>query len=164
MKLFATFIILGLSLGLSACSRTPAPTQTVAELVATDPQFLALADALEFAELTTTLSGAGPFTVFAPSNKAFELADVRPEILKDIVLYHVIAQKLEAEDLTSQAPNTLTTQQGTSLAYAVEDGNVVLTDAQGKKATVTSEDIQATNGVIHVIDAVLLLPAPAALR
>ncbi len=164
MKRFTLFSM-SLALVLSACgSGTPAPTQTIAELVATDPQFLALKDALEFAELTATLSEAGPFTVFAPSNKAFEEAQVTPETLKEILLYHVVTQKLESATLISQAPDTLTTEQGAELAYELQDGKVVLTDAQGIKVTVTSPDIQATNGVIHVIDAVLLLPAPAALR
>jgi transforming growth factor-beta-induced protein len=156
MKRFVFFALL-LALGLSACGGR-APTQTIAELVAEDPQFLALKDALEFTELTTTLSGAGPFTVFAPSNEAFASITTAPEqeAFKQILLYHVIAEELREADLEGGAPGTRPTAQGANVAFALEDGKLVLTDVQGKKATVTTTDIRATNGVIHVIDAVLL--------
>ncbi|NCG18177.1 MAG: fasciclin domain-containing protein [Rhodobacterales bacterium] len=116
---------------------------------------LAAADA---AGLVETLSGAGPLTVFAPTDEAFAaLGATVDELLKpenkaklaSILTYHVVAGKVMAADLAS---GKVATVQGSDLKVKVKNGTVTL----NKSATVVSADIDATNGVIHVIDAVLL--------
>ncbi len=158
MKRLLLFSLL-LALGLTACSRTTIPTQTISELVASDERLVALEDALADTELVATLSSPGPFTVFTPSDDAFKNWENPPatlDDLKQVLLYHVIAERLEAATLTSRGSGTLTTVQGASLAFVLEDGKVFLTDAQNRKATITTTDLQATNGVVHIIDTVLL--------
>lgn len=168
MKPFISFVVFGLvSLILAACSSntvTP-PTKTIRQIVTDEEQFLALEDALERTGLLATLEGAGPFTVFAPPNESFASIQTDPgeDNLRQLLLYHVVAQKLEAKDITSQASGTLKTAQGADLSYTVTNGQVTLTDSRGNQVKVTKTDILATNGVIHVIDKVLFLPdIPAA--
>jgi uncharacterized surface protein with fasciclin (FAS1) repeats len=131
-----------------------------------------LVAAVKAAGLVDTLKGPGPFTVFAPTNAAFEKLPagtvdklVTPEMKPDLtkmLTYHVVPGKVDAATLTSQiqAGNgsaTLTTVQGGTLtASAGPDGNVIVTDAKGNKATVTTADVMQSNGVIHVIDTVLM--------
>lgn len=143
-------------------STTPA-LKTIAETAAGDPQFSRLVSALGSAGLVETLNGAGPFTVFAPTNDAFAKLAAVPEgdALERVLLYHVVSGKLEAADVIASAPGTATSVQGSTFSYAVVDGKVVLTDGQGNNVNVTSTDIQASNGVIHVIDSVLLPPDSA---
>jgi uncharacterized surface protein with fasciclin (FAS1) repeats len=126
-----------------------------------------LVAAVEAAGLVDTLKSEGPFTVFAPTDEAFAalpegtvealLADI--PTLTDILLYHVVAGKVMAADVVNlQSADTV---QGQPVAITVDaDGNVFVNDAQ-----VIITDVEASNGVIHVIDAVLLPPAeePAAL-
>lgn len=128
-----------------------------------DPKFTILAAALEKADLVTTLQGDGPFTVFAPTDEAFEALLKKLDItadellarkdLKDILLYHVISgKKVMAADLTEgMMPMTA---QGTTLKISLKDGASV----NGVK--VIAADVGATNGVIHVIGEVLLPTAP----
>jgi uncharacterized surface protein with fasciclin (FAS1) repeats len=149
--------------GLAACSSNtePPPTKTIAELVTEDPQFSALLETATDAGLLETLQGAGPFTVFAPTNTAFATLPTSPETLEDLkqlLLYHVVAEKLEAKDITSKPSGTLKSAQGLDLSYTVTGNEVILTDSRGNKVKVIKTDIQATNGVIHVIESVLLLP------
>ncbi|GHA79594.1 hypothetical protein GCM10007067_16410 [Lysobacter bugurensis] len=130
-----------------------------------------LVAAVKAAELVDTLKGPGPFTVFAPTNAAFEklpagtvdklvTPEMKPDLTK-VLTYHVVPGKVDAATLTSQiqAGNgsaTLTTVQGGTLTANVVDGNVIVTDAKGNKATVTTADVMQSNGVIHVIDTVLM--------
>lgn len=131
-----------------------------------------LVAAVKAAGLVDTLKGAGPFTVFAPTNAAFEKLpagtvdtllkpDMKPDLTK-VLTYHVVPGKVDAATLTAQiqAGNgnaTLTTVQGGTLTASVgPDGNVIVTDAKGNQATVTTADVMQSNGVIHVIDAVLM--------
>ena len=117
-----------------------------------------LAAAVKAASLVETLQGAGPFTVFAPADAAF--AAIQPEVdkllkpeskakLAKILTYHVVSGKLKAEDLKDG--KELTTVEGGKLKVVVKDGKVTVGGAK-----VTSADIIASNGVIHVIDKVLL--------
>lgn len=166
MKPTILSIVFGLILGLSACSGNTEtlPTETIAELVESDPQFSGLLELLEIANLKATLSEAGPFTLFAPSNDALKKLETSPaneEEYRQLLLYHVLDQKLEAKDIT--ASGTLTTRQGESLSYAVADDGVTLTDSRSNAVKVVKTDIKATNGVIHVIDKVLFLPTIPAL-
>jgi len=130
-----------------------------------------LVAAVKAADLVGTLKSKGPFTVFAPTNDAFAKLPagtvdnlLKPEsksALAGILTYHVVAGKLDAKAVLAAIKKgggkvVLTTVAGGKLTGAIEDGKVVLTDENGGKATVTATDLKATNGVIHVIDAVLL--------
>ena len=117
------------------------------------------------------LTGEGPFTVFAPTNAAFDALPegtvtnlLKPEnkaTLTAVLTYHVIAGKFNAEDVIGLIKNnygeaTVATVAGGELTLSLEDGNVIVTDANGNSATVIAADLNQTNGVIHVIDTVLL--------
>lgn len=122
--------------------------------------FTTLLAAVEAAGLVETLEGEGPYTVFAPTDDAFAalpegtveglLED--PEALGDILLYHVVPGEVTSDQVVTL--ESATTAQGSDLAIRVEGDSVFVNDAQ-----VIVTDIQASNGVIHVIDAVLLPPA-----
>jgi uncharacterized surface protein with fasciclin (FAS1) repeats len=139
-----------------------APDMSIAEIAAADPNFSTLVAALSAAGLVDTLAGEGNFTVFAPTNDAFAalpegtvdtlLADPTGD-LTQILLYHVVDGVALAEDVVGM--DSATTLNGAPISIAVVDGGVVLNDS----VRVTATDIMATNGVIHVIDAVLLPPA-----
>ncbi|MGE3271287.1 MAG: fasciclin domain-containing protein [Chloroflexota bacterium] len=127
-------------------------------------QFTTLVKAVQAAGLVETLKGPGPFTVFAPTDAAFAklpagtldqlLAD--PAKLKAVLTYHVIPGKVTAAQVTNgMSANTV---QGAPLTFQVGGGSVKVNNS----ATVTSADVMATNGVIHVIDSVLLPPAAQA--
>ena len=130
-----------------------------------------LVAAVKAAGLVDTLKGAGPFTVFAPTNAAFDKLPkgtvetlVKPEskaTLTKILTYHVVAGKQDAASIakaieTGKGKATFKTVQGEELTAALEGANVVLTDAKGGKSTVTIADVMQSNGVIHVIDTVLM--------
>lgn len=121
--------------------------------------FNTLATALTEADLIETLKGEGPFTVFAPTDAAFAalpegaLDDllVNKEELTNVLLYHVVPGKVMASDVVTLDGESVETASGQSVNISVEDGMVYVNDSQ-----VTTTDIEASNGVIHVIDAVLL--------
>ncbi|MCJ8191087.1 fasciclin domain-containing protein [Sphingomicrobium aestuariivivum] len=144
---------------------------TVVAAAQANPDFSTLVDAITTAELGETLSAEGPFTVFAPTNAAFEKVDAETlqglmteeqrETLQKILTYHVVAGKVGSSDLVQQITDAggsleLTTASGGTLTATAEGESVVLTDGEGNKATVTSTDVEAGNGVIHVIDTVLM--------
>jgi uncharacterized surface protein with fasciclin (FAS1) repeats len=130
--------------------------QNIIDTAVSNPQFSTLVTAIKAAHLEETLSGAGPFTVFAPTNEAFKkippdtltavLAD--EEKLKNILTYHVVSGKVMSADVMKL--REATSVEGSMLAIDVSDG-VKVNDAK-----VTSSDIECTNGVIHVIDTVLM--------
>jgi transforming growth factor-beta-induced protein len=136
--------------------------QTIVEIAVADERFSTLVAALTAAELVETLSGEGLFTVFAPTNDAFAalpagtvenlLLPENKQALTDILLYHVVSGKVMAADVVSLT--SATTVLGKDLTITVRDGKVFLNDA----VEVIITDIEASNGVIHVIDAVLLPP------
>lgn len=142
---------------------TPEPTKNIVEIAASDERFSTLVAALTKAGLVETLSGPGPFTVFAPTNDAFAalLADLgitAEELLNSpdlasILTYHVVAGKVTAADVVQL--DKATTVNGKDITIEVVDGNVILNGSI--KVIIT--DILASNGVIHVIDGVLLPPA-----
>ena len=132
-----------------------------------DPNFSSLAAALTEADLVPALQGDSPFTVFAPTNDAFqalldsnddwsELTDIPVETLTSVLTYHVIAENnVTSDELTDGM--TVTTMQGEDLTINVDaDGNVTVTDVNGNASNVVAADVQGTNGVIHAIDMVLL--------
>ena len=133
---------------------------TIVDIAVGSGQFNTLVAAVQAAGLVETLSGEGPFTVFAPTDAAFEaaLADLgltaeellASEDLADILTYHVVPGKVMASDVVNLS--SATTVQGGILTIGTDaNGNVTINDA-----TVVQTDIEASNGVIHVIDAVLL--------
>jgi uncharacterized surface protein with fasciclin (FAS1) repeats len=126
--------------------------------------FNTLVAAVKAAGLVETLQGKGPFTVFAPTDAAFAklpagtveglLAD--PKKLAKILTFHVVPGKVMAADIVKAKRATPTTANGATLDVAVRDGGVVVNGAN-----VVTADVVASNGVIHVIDTVLLPPASA---
>lgn len=130
-----------------------------------------LVAAVKAADLVATLKGAGPFTVFAPTNAAFDKVPkatldglMKPEskkALSGILTYHVVAGKQDAATITKaieagKGKAEFKTVAGGTLTAAIEGGKVVLTDGKGGKSTVTIADVMQSNGVIHVVDTVLM--------
>jgi len=133
--------------------------QTIVDIAASDPQFSTLVAAVQAAGLVETLSSEGPFTVFAPTNAAFaKLGDATiqallndPATLQSILLYHALSGSVYAADVLQRS--SATTINGQDVVFSVRNGSAYINNA---KITVT--DIQASNGVIHVIDTVILPP------
>jgi uncharacterized surface protein with fasciclin (FAS1) repeats len=148
-------VIIGSSFALLLVA-SPASAQSIVEVAQSDSQFSSLVDAVVAQDLVDTLSGKGPFTVFAPTNEAFEalpayvgnVLENDPELLTDILLYHVVPGALVAEDVLSE--QRLETALGEHLRVNARNG------AQVNSATITATDIEADNGVVHVIDRVLI--------
>ncbi|MCW0367157.1 hypothetical protein NB699_002140 [Xanthomonas sacchari] len=130
-----------------------------------------LVAAVKAAGLVDTLKGAGPFTVFAPTNAAFAalpagtvdtlLKPENKEKLTQVLTYHVVPGKLDAAALLAQikaggGSAKLTTVQGETLIAKTRGGKVTLTDSKGNTAHVTTADVMQSNGVIHVVDKVLM--------
>ncbi len=148
-----------------------ATTGTIVEVAQGDETFSTLVTAVTAAGLGETLSGTGPFTVFAPTNAAFaklpagtveKLTTDDKDTLKAILTYHVVEGAVDAATLTSaitaagDAGYSITTVGGGKLTAKIVDGGVVLTDAAGNMSKVTATDVAASNGLIHVIDTVLM--------
>jgi uncharacterized surface protein with fasciclin (FAS1) repeats len=131
--------------------------KTIVDVAVESGKFTTLVAAVKAAGLVETLSGAGPFTVFAPTDEAFAKlpAGTVEALLKDkakltrILTYHVVAGKVMAKDVTGMT--SAKTVEGGEVTIKAENGKVMINDA-----TVTTADIEASNGVIHVIDTVLL--------
>lgn len=145
--------------------------QTVVEIAVGNENFTTLVTAVKAAELVETLSSEGPFTVFAPTNDAFaKLPEgtvatlVEPENkeqLTGILTYHVVSGKFMAADVVKAIEEndgsfTIPTVQGGELVATLDGENVVITDANGNTSTVVMVDVDASNGVIHAIDAVVM--------
>ena len=138
---------------------TVAEVGTIVEVAQGNADFSTLVAAITAAGLGDALSGEGPFTVFAPTNAAFEalpaglldklLLPENKDVLTAILTYHVVAGKVMAADVTAGDVATL---EGSTIALTTE-GGVMVNDAN-----VTATDVEASNGVIHVIDAVIVPP------
>ena len=141
-----------------------AATKDIVDTAVAAGQFTTLAKALQAADLVTTLKGAGPFTVFAPTDAAFAKLPAatlnsllaNPAELSKVLTYHVVAGKVTAADVVKLSEAT--TVNGAKVQIAVRDGKVVLNGT----STVETADVMASNGVIHVIDTVILPPTTAA--
>ena len=139
--------------------------QNIVEIAAGDDRFETLVAAVQAAGLVETLQGDGPFTVFAPTDDAFAalpagtlealLADT--DTLTKILTYHVVSGKVMAADVVGLNGQQAGTVQGESVMVKVDGGNVMINDAN-----VVITDIEASNGVIHVIDKVIIPPTVAA--
>ena len=177
MKLFRTSITLALTgmLILGSVQQIQAQmadnTPSVVGIASSNEVFSTLVAAVTAADLVGTLEGEGPFTVFAPTNDAFgKLADgtvetlLKPEnkqSLVGILTYHVVAGKFMAADVVKAIKENnnsfvVETVQGSPLTLSLKDGAVMVIDENGNSAKVTATDVKASNGVIHVIDTVVL--------
>lgn len=152
----------------AAPSPSPSESMATADIVDTAVaagNFKTLAAALTAAGLVDTLKGAGPFTVFAPTDDAFAklpagtvdtlLKDPKGDLTK-ILTYHVVPGKVMAADVAKLDGQKVKTVQGGELTVGVNGDKVTLTDAAGNTVNVTTVDVPASNGVIHVIDGVLM--------
>lgn len=146
-------------------------TPNIVEVAVGNDAFSTLVAAVTAADLVPTLSGDGPFTVFAPTNDAFaKLPEgtvetlLKPEnkgTLTGILTYHVVSGKFEAAAVVDAIKKnngkfTVSTVQGGTIDLSLKDGKVILTDAKGGMSTVVIADVAASNGVIHAIDSVVM--------
>jgi uncharacterized surface protein with fasciclin (FAS1) repeats len=145
--------------------------KTILENAVNSPIHTTLVAAVKAGGLVDTLNSPGPFTVFAPTNDAFAklppgtvdtlLKPENKDMLDKILTYHVVAGKISSKQLAKMIKQgggkaTLKTVQGEDLTATMSGGKVMLTDAKGGMATVTTADVFQSNGVIHVIDTVLM--------
>jgi uncharacterized surface protein with fasciclin (FAS1) repeats len=159
------------SYGTKTAKTETAPQSNIVETAVAAGNFKTLAAALGAAGLVETLKGAGPFTVFAPTDAAFAKlpAGTLEKLLKpenkaqlvQILTYHVVAGNLDAAAVLKAIKDgkgkvKLTTVSGGTLTASLKDGKVILTDEKGGFATVTATDLKAGNGVVHVIDTVVM--------
>ncbi len=164
VSLIVVVAMLGLSVTSAFAAAPNQQDQTIVDIAVADGRFTTLVAALQAAELVDTLSGEGPFTVFAPTDDAFAalpdgtldtlLADPSGD-LTNILLYHVVSGAVMAETVVTL--DSADTVFGEAVSIEVVDSGVVLNGS----VNVIITDIEASNGVIHVIDAVLLPPADA---
>lgn len=148
-----------------------AETPNIVGVASENADFSTLVTAVKAAGLVETLSGDGPFTVFAPNNAAFDKLPagtvdglLKPESLdklKAVLTYHVVSGKFDAATVIdainkNNGKYTVTTVQGGTIVLSLKDGKVMLTDANGGTATVILADVAASNGVIHAIDTVVM--------
>jgi uncharacterized surface protein with fasciclin (FAS1) repeats len=155
-KILATTLVLVLSTMLALTPLSFAADQTIVDIAVSDANFSTLVTALTAADLVSALQGTGPFTVFAPTNDAFAalplgvlqylLSDIAA--LSEVLTYHVVSGKAMSSDLTDN--QALTTLLGETLTVKI-GADVMINDAK-----VTTANIEASNGVIHVIDKVLV--------
>lgn len=147
------------------------PTRNIVENASASPVHTALVAALKQAGLVETLSGPGPFTVFAPTDAAFNqvtpvtrdgwMRPAQKDVLAGILKYHVIPGKLTVADLIAKIAEgggkaVLKTADRQDLTATKSGDTILLTSASGNKATVTQADVDQSNGVIHIVDAVLV--------
>ncbi len=178
-KRFSFFaLLLAFAMIVAACSSeseetttttaAPADSQSVLDLAVEAGQFSTLIAAIDAAGLSETLEGEGPFTVLAPTDAAFEaafeaLGITAEELLADtatltsILTYHVLGQEADSQLVATLDGSSVETLNGQSVDIAVVDGQIMI-----NQATVVSADLAADNGIVHVIDAVLLPPDIAA--
>jgi uncharacterized surface protein with fasciclin (FAS1) repeats len=147
------------------------PSKNIVENAVNSKDHTTLVAAVKAAGLVDTLEGTGPFTVFAPTNEAFDklpagtvdtlLKPENKDQLTKILTYHVVAGKISSKELVKMikaggGKAELKTVAGGTLTASLKGGKVILTDEKGGMATVTIADVYQSNGVIHVIDSVLL--------
>jgi uncharacterized surface protein with fasciclin (FAS1) repeats len=185
MKLFLGMVVLALSVmgasaqsGMMKSDGNPmvggAPmykTKNIVENAVNSPDHTTLVAAVQAAGLVDTLKSKGPFTVFAPVNSAFEKLPagtvdslMKPDMkgmLTKVLTYHVVAGKMDSKAIAKAIKKgkgmaTFTTVAGGKLTAMMEGNRLVLTDEKGGKSMVTIADVRQSNGVIHVVDTVLM--------
>ena len=152
-------------------SKSVVNANTIVGVAASNENFTTLVTAVKAAELVDTLNSEGPFTVFAPTNDAFSKLPagtveslLKPEnkgVLTSVLTYHVVAGTFDAASVINAVTEnggkfTVNTVQGGEIVITVKGGNVMLTDEKGNSSTVVMADVDASNGVIHAIDAVVM--------
>jgi uncharacterized surface protein with fasciclin (FAS1) repeats len=162
--LLATFALVASSITVNA-------QKTIVDVAVGSKDHTTLVAAVKAADLVATLQSAGPFTVFAPTNAAFAKLPagtvetlLKPEnkaTLAKILTYHVISGSFNAAAVVKAIKDgggsvTLKTVSGGSLVASIKEGKVILTDEKGSVSTVVATDLTASNGLIHVVDAVVL--------
>jgi uncharacterized surface protein with fasciclin (FAS1) repeats len=165
IRWFKTMCVAGSVALLAACGGGDGPALPVVDRASVDPRFTTLEAAVDAAGLRAALSGAGPFTLFAPTNAAFdallsELGITRAQLLADrelltaVLSYHVVPGRVER----AQVPTgpAITTLQGGVFKVTAAGSALTVTDGRNRTSTITQTDIGAANGVIHVVDRVLL--------
>jgi uncharacterized surface protein with fasciclin (FAS1) repeats len=145
--------------------------KNIVQIASSMDDFSTLVAALKAADLAGVLQGDGPFTVFAPTNASFDKLPagtveslLKPEAkdqLTKILTYHVVAGKFKAEDVLAAIKKNdgkfaIKTVSGDMLTASVSNGQVVLTDSKGGESIISKTDVMASNGVIHVIESVVL--------
>jgi len=156
---------------LVAISSVVSAQKTVVDIAVGSKDHTTLVAAVTAADLVTVLQGAGPFTVFAPVNAAFDKLPegtvaslLKPEnkaTLAKILTYHVVAGSIDAAEVVKaikggKGKAVLTTVSGGKLTASLKEGKVILTDENGGVSTVVATDLKAGNGIVHVIDTVVL--------
>jgi uncharacterized surface protein with fasciclin (FAS1) repeats len=164
LKAILVAVTVALAHGGSLRASTAAPPKNIVQLAETVPELSTLVKLVVAADLTDTLSGAGPYTVFAPTNDAFEKLGTatlekllkpenKPELVK-ILTYHVASGSVKSTDLTDG--EKITTVEGDDVEAHIRGSEVFINDALVEKA-----DNEASNGIVHIVGSVLLPPAPA---
>jgi len=182
MKKCILFVCLAMSLSVSTIVKAQEqtkmvggaamyPSKNIVENAVNSKDHTTLVAAVKAAGLVETLQGAGPFTVFAPTNKAFDMLPkgtvetlLKPEnkaMLQGVLTYHVVAGRLDSKAIAEKikaggGKTELTTVQGGKLWLWMEGKNLVIKDEKGGMAKVTIKDVYQSNGVIHVTDHVLM--------
>jgi len=172
IKSAAFLMMLALPMFLSAQGYGKKMKKDVVDVAMGSEAHTTLVAAVKAADLVSTLKGEGPFTVFAPTNEAFAalpdgtveslLKPENKEKLTAVLTYHVVAGKLMAKDVLAAIENAddgmvnLETVQGGTLTAYAEDGDVYLKDENDNTAKITAVDLKGSNGVIHVINSVVL--------
>lgn len=148
-----------------------AGSNDVVDIAISSKDHTTLVTAVKAADLVNVLKGEGPFTIFAPTNAAFNklpdgtvaslLEPGNKDQLSKILTYHVVSGELNAAAIVGAIKKnggeyTLTTLSGGKLIGSIKDGKVILTDESGNNAYVTATDLKGTNGIVHVIDSVVL--------
>lgn len=154
-----TLMLAGVTL-LGACAAPMAPSaaRSIADTIAGNPELSTLHGLIKTAGLSQELSGSAPLTVFAPNNAAFKAVPAKtmeelgrqPQLLKEVLRYHVVPGKLTSADIRTAKVKTL---QGATVETSRAGAFVTV-----ESAAVTQADLLAANGVVHVVDAVLLPP------
>jgi len=162
-KIILLFMTFSFSLGVYS--------QTIVDAAVSNKDFSTLVTALKAADLVGALSSEGPFTVFAPNNAAFSKIDsetlgnlLKPENVKalsNILTYHVVSGKLMASDVASALKSgngmvKLTALNGQTVTARTKEGKIFLEDSQGNMSEIIATDVAGSNGVIHVIDSVVM--------
>jgi uncharacterized surface protein with fasciclin (FAS1) repeats len=149
---------LGVMLAGFICMSAYAADMNIVQIASGNKDFSTLVSLLQKADLVKTLEGKGPFTVFAPTNEAFaaipkdqlDALASNPELLKSVLLYHVVSGDVTSDKIE---PGMVPTVEGQSINITLKDKKVFVNDAEVVKA-----DIKASNGVIHVINQVIMPP------